>query len=73
MNNITLTPVLGSSMVCGKRYFSEVQILRIEYIGTGQYDYHNVTQQEYDSLMTAGSFGKQLKKIIAGKQCEKIS
>lgn len=55
---------VSSSAVRSIGYNAETQILEVEYLGGGVYQYTNVPASEYEALMSSSSVGKYLQNNI---------
>lgn len=53
-----------SSNLSGVHYDPDTQVLTVEFKNGGQYSYADVPQDEYDSLMGAGSKGSYFNNYI---------
>ena len=58
---------VSSSNIVSIGYDSSTSVLEIEFHGGRVYQYYDVPEEEYDSLMDASSHGKYLNKHIKGK------
>ena len=56
-----------SSQVTHAGYDPETKILQIQYKSGGTYKYKDVSQENYDKLQKAESFGKYMHQHISGK------
>lgn len=70
--DIPLTRIAGSSSVAGKGYHPTTETMRIDYHGTGTYDYYNISKDDYNRLEAAESIGKELRSIIKGKRFRRV-
>lgn len=59
-----MTPVEGSSNLTAHGYDPETETLRVEFKGGNQYDYHGVTKDLRDAMISAPSMGSFLHSII---------
>lgn len=55
---------VSSSAVRSIGYNAETQVLEVEYLGGGVYQYTNVPASEYEALMSSSSVGKYLQNNI---------
>ena len=69
---IKMISIAGSSMVARYGYDKRSETMRIDFHGSGMYDYFNVSNNEYKSIMAAESFGRQLKIITKGKRFQRV-
>jgi len=62
---------VSSSNLASVGYDSETQTLRVEFRSGGVYEYHNVSETEYQGLMSASSKGSYFHQNI--KDCYSYS
>ena len=72
-DTLIITKVSNSSQVDTIWYMVELNRMRVKYKPSGaEYLYHNVSKEEYDSVLSAESVGKKLREVITGKSFRKF-
>lgn len=64
---ITMIPVANSTSVIEYGYDTEKNVLIVNFVKTGPYQYANISQVEFDSIASYESPGKGIKAVVVNK------
>ncbi len=63
---------VSSKSVSMLGYDPDTKIMRAQFYSETQYDYYNISQAEYDSIVNDHSIGSKLRRVVSGKEYKKL-
>jgi len=64
-----LKPITGSSSVREIGYDPDKREMEVMFAPRGNYLYKDISKEEYETIVNAGSVGNQLRITVKGKEC----